>query len=945
MISILRGFRARRAGNKTGSSLAGLRALGPALQPVAEALEDRLFRTASVWNNLSSSAPSWNNSANWNPSTSYPSNLSDSANLNVAITTNQAISLGTNITLNSLTLGDSALSGGVSNTETINAGNTLTFDNGSSAASLTLASGAVAGATIAAPISLNSSLTITNNSSQTLTISGNIAMNGHSITVVGSGAVVFSGAVASSGPATLLNEGSGTLTLSGSSDNSYLLLDAEGGTTILDKNSNVSVHAVAGISNIASGAAVELSGSGGDQIFNGLPGFPGGVVMGGGTLELAGNTEAFDTLIGSGTVTNSSTAASALLLGSDNRSGTFSGTIQGGSGALTLVKIGSGTLTLSGTGDNSYLVLDAEAGTTILAKTNSTSAHAVAAISNIASGATVQLAGTGGDQIFNGAPSYPGGVVMGGGTLDLAGTSEAFDTLTGSGTVTDSSTAASALILGSDNGSGTFSGTIQNGSGTVALTKSGSGTLTLFGTSTYGGTTSLSGGTLDVTGSIGGSPLSFAGGTIVPFGSAETTVGGVVWSDTDIGSPALAGGASYSGTNWTVLGGGSDIYGTSDQFNFVSENYTGDGSIAADVTGQTDTDPWAKAGVMLRNDSTAGAAYAAVVVTPGEGITFQWRSSAGGSTGYARVGGVTPEWVQLIRSGSSFTPYFSTDGQKWVQFAAPQTVSMGTTALAGLAVTSHSSSLASAATFSNVTIGTTIAAPGDVNVTPLSETSNLITWSAPPTATSYTVYRSVDGGAPTAIGTTSSTSFTDTSSAAGQVSAYTVAASNSTGTSAASAAVSATSPATGTDQLWSVTLGAGQMGSTAATDTDTLTVATAEVWASSPELAVIEAVTGSTTADLTAVLPGSAVQTYNFPGSVLLPNESYSPSAAYAYVIRNDQTPDRQAFNPATENGLNQPTPGTYTGWIGLEDGANLPPSDNDFNDRYWALTVVNVTP
>ena len=42
------------------------------------------------------------------------------------------------------------------------------------------------------------------------------------------------------------------------------------------------------------------------------------------------------------------------------------------------------------------------------------------------------------------------------------------------------------------------------------------------------------------------------------------------WSDADIGSPALAGSASYDNGLWTVTGGGSDIWNTADQFNFAS---------------------------------------------------------------------------------------------------------------------------------------------------------------------------------------------------------------------------------------------------------------------------------------------------------------------------------------------------------------------------------------
>ena len=312
-------------------------------------LERRQLLTASAWNNLSSTSANWNSAANWSPSSAFPNSASDSANLNVNLAVNQAVTLGANVTVNSLSLGDTTLSAGVGQTQTINAGSTLTFNNGSSAASLTLASGAVAGATIAAPISLASNLTIANNSSQTLTISGNIGLAGHSITITGGGAVVLSGALTgSSGGPSLIKQGSGTLTLSGAADNSYLLLDAEAGTVVLAKSSSSGVHAVADVTNIASGATVQLSGTGGDQIYDRPVGTSVGVTLSGGTLDLAGLSEGFDSLTGSGTVTDSASGTtSSLTLGTFNGSGTFDGTIQNGGGAVAIVKAGTGILTLT----------------------------------------------------------------------------------------------------------------------------------------------------------------------------------------------------------------------------------------------------------------------------------------------------------------------------------------------------------------------------------------------------------------------------------------------------------------------------------------------------------------------------------------------------------------------------------------------------------------------
>jgi autotransporter-associated beta strand protein len=76
------------------------------------------------------------------------------------------------------------------------------------------------------------------------------------------------------------------------------------------------------------------------------------------------------------------------------------------------------------------------------------------------------------------------------------------DALTGSGAVVKGHPDPNTflLTLGVANGSGTFSGTIQNtsGAGAIALTKVGSGTQTLSGTSTFIGNTSVNDGTLNI---------------------------------------------------------------------------------------------------------------------------------------------------------------------------------------------------------------------------------------------------------------------------------------------------------------------------------------------------------------------------------------------------------------------------------------------------------------
>src|SRR6266567_9046286 len=188
------------------------------------------------------------------------------------------------------------------------------------------------------------------------------------------------------------------------------------------------------------------------------------------------------------------------------------------------------------------------------------------------------------------------------------------------------------------------------------------------------------------------------------FDNVSVTSGGsnlpVPWSDSDIGNPAPAGSASYAGGVFTVNGGGNDIWGTLDQFNYVSQSLTGDGSIVARVTAQADTDPWAKSGIMIKQSTTAGSAYALLAVTPGNGVTFQhgYNASAGG-------GGYTfpSAWLKLTRAGSVITAYTAADGTTWTQVGTT-TIAMTDPVTIGLFVTSHNAGSLNASTFDNVSV-------------------------------------------------------------------------------------------------------------------------------------------------------------------------------------------------------------------------------------------------
>jgi hypothetical protein len=178
------------------------------------------------------------------------------------------------------------------------------------------------------------------------------------------------------------------------------------------------------------------------------------------------------------------------------------------------------------------------------------------------------------------------------------------------------------------------------------------------------------------------------------------------WDSTDIGNPARAGSQSFasgSGT-WTVSGAGTGLSGASDQFHLASQSVAGGGA-AAEVTSQTASGPSAQAGVMLRAGNNPGAPYYGAFVTPSGTVTVQDRSTQGGSSATVASLPGGPAYLWVTRSGGSFTAYESADGYDWHPIPGSTVrLNLGSSMVAGLAVTSGDPAAVNTATMTDVAL-------------------------------------------------------------------------------------------------------------------------------------------------------------------------------------------------------------------------------------------------
>jgi hypothetical protein len=161
---------------------------------------------------------------------------------------------------------------------------------------------------------------------------------------------------------------------------------------------------------------------------------------------------------------------------------------------------------------------------------------------------------------------------------------------------------------------------------------------------------------------------------------------------------------------FTMTGSGADIAGLADEFHYAYKVLTGAGTIVAKIDSVESTHAWAKAGVMIRETLDSNSAHAMALVTPGQGVVFEYRLAAGqDSVGAAaqETGITAPHWVKLERDASgNFTASHSTNGSSWtpIQDSIPQNIPMTSSVYIGLALTSHDALVTCEAKFSNVSI-------------------------------------------------------------------------------------------------------------------------------------------------------------------------------------------------------------------------------------------------
>ena len=149
---------------------------------------------------------------------------------------------------------------------------------------------------------------------------------------------------------------------------------------------------------------------------------------------------------------------------------------------------------------------------------------------------------------------------------------------------------------------------------------------------------------------------------------------------------------------------GPDGEAVTDSFYFVHQPLAGNGSLTVAISSLRGsgpplrkhhafplgprTQPWAKAGILVKAGTRPGSPYAAIMVTPGHGVRMQYdfTHDIAGPPGQASA--ASPRWLRLTRSGDTLTGYSSADGRHWATVGTVNLAALPATVQAGFFVAS-----------------------------------------------------------------------------------------------------------------------------------------------------------------------------------------------------------------------------------------------------------------
>lgn len=444
------------------------------------------------------------------------------------------------------------------------------------------------------------------------------------------------------------------------------------------------------------------------------------------TIGASGSSNRVITLSGSGgstaAIADGGASGDLLLMGTNATSNTLTigGNVAAGTGQLSLQVTKAGnidvvnagaTLNLTAALSGAFGITKTGLGTLVLSGVNTFGGTA----NNFTIGAgTVQVAGAGTlgskftDLVVNA-------------NLDLNGTTQNVDALSGSsaGLIYNNATGTTAtLIIGNDNGGGTFSGVItdntNSGTGTVALTKIGTATATINSTQTYSGATTVNVGYIGNISGAGGLTLSTNAGQLL---NSDVTVNGATLTATSSAAGTITRAKSVTLNNATfTINGNSAGNSVESLTNALS---LGGGRSTVTLAPNSARNAQFTAASLVRNPGATvlvrgtnfGANSVASATINSGNITFTTAPtlSGSGAVGTPTVGIIPWAYGDNSNSGNGtdFLTYDATNGLRRLNASEYVTsFASGNSSLVNAKITSVIGGINSATSLNSLTLGT-----------------------------------------------------------------------------------------------------------------------------------------------------------------------------------------------------------------------------------------------
>lgn len=154
---------------------------------------------------------------------------------------------------------------------------------------------------------------------------------------------------------------------------------------------------------------------------------------------------------------------------------------------------------------------------------------------------------------------------------------------------------------------------------------------------------------------------------------------------------------------YTITGGGANMWAGSDAFYFVWKQVSGDVSLTADIQWVgTSAAEHRKAVLILRQSLDPGSPYADAV-SHGNGLTsLQFRGALNEQTYQVIAAEDGPSRLRIVKKGSRFTMYFGKPGEELRPSGPVEFVTLHEPFYVGLGVCSHVATTLETAIFSKV---------------------------------------------------------------------------------------------------------------------------------------------------------------------------------------------------------------------------------------------------